>query len=192
MALPYVAGAFVSCTVTSIASRPTSVTIAKRPFCRDRTILALLLFLPDRQVAFGKSETCSCCPLVVATKRTTENVGGKFAGQYLSNGLIFAQQSRERKLAQPQSRGGVSKALNAAWIRPFLFLIFIVIVWDLTIRLFRIPPYQIPAPVMADHLCNDLRFPPLGPVRNPGGDADRGIENGGELRLSAAGVLPIG
>jgi NitT/TauT family transport system permease protein len=40
----------------------------------------------------------------------------------------------------------VSKALNAAWIRPFLFLIFIVIAWDLTIRLFKIPPYQIPAP----------------------------------------------
>jgi NitT/TauT family transport system permease protein len=40
----------------------------------------------------------------------------------------------------------VSKALNAAWIRPFLFLIFIVVAWDVTIRLFRIPPYQIPAP----------------------------------------------
>src|SRR4029077_985225 len=52
----------------------------------------------------------------------------------------------ERKLAQARGRGGVSKALNAAWIRPFLFLIFIVIAWDLTIRLFKIPPYQIPAP----------------------------------------------
>src|SRR5690349_16470539 len=40
----------------------------------------------------------------------------------------------------------VSKTLNAAWIRPFLFLIFIVVAWDLTIRLFEIPPYQIPAP----------------------------------------------
>src|SRR6516165_7683318 len=44
MALPYVAGAFVSCSVTSTASRPAFVTIAKRPFCRNRTILALLLF----------------------------------------------------------------------------------------------------------------------------------------------------
>jgi NitT/TauT family transport system permease protein len=49
-------------------------------------------------------------------------------------------------LAEPKGPGGVSKALNAPWIRPFLFLIFIVVVWDLTIRLFRIPPYQIPAP----------------------------------------------
>ncbi len=32
------------------------------------------------------------------------------------------------------------------WVRPFLFLIFIVVAWDLAIRLFRIPPYQIPAP----------------------------------------------
>ncbi len=40
----------------------------------------------------------------------------------------------------------VTRALNAAWIRPFLFLIFIVVLWDLTIRVFRIPPYQIPAP----------------------------------------------
>src|SRR5438477_9601914 len=53
--------------------------------------------------------------------------------------------TRERKLAQPQNSSGVSKALNAAWIRPFLFLIFIVIAWDLTIRLFKILPYQIPA-----------------------------------------------
>jgi len=49
-------------------------------------------------------------------------------------------------VAEPKAPGGVSKALNAAWIRPFLFLIFIVVAWDLTIRLFRIPPYQIPAP----------------------------------------------
>ena len=40
----------------------------------------------------------------------------------------------------------MTKALNAAWIRPFLFLIFIVVAWDLSIRLFRIPAYQIPAP----------------------------------------------
>ena len=40
----------------------------------------------------------------------------------------------------------MSKVLNAAWVRPFLFLIFIVVIWDLTIRVFRIPAYQIPAP----------------------------------------------
>src|SRR6266478_2119584 len=49
-------------------------------------------------------------------------------------------------MAEPKGPGGVSRALNAPWIRPFLFLIFIVVAWDLTIRLFKIPPYQIPAP----------------------------------------------
>src|SRR5260370_24097827 len=65
--------------------------------------------------------------------------------QYLSNGLICArnEKARERSVAEPKGPGGVSKALNAPWIRPFLFLIFIVVAWDLTIRLFRIPPYQI-------------------------------------------------
>src|SRR6516164_3604021 len=53
---------------------------------------------------------------------------------------------REQTLADVRMPRAVSKMLNAAWMRPFLFLIFIVIVWDLTIRLFRIPPYQIPAP----------------------------------------------
>src|SRR5258705_12119671 len=53
---------------------------------------------------------------------------------------------RESSVVEPRAPTGVSKALNAAWIRPFLFLIFIVVAWDLTIRLFRIPPYQIPAP----------------------------------------------
>jgi NitT/TauT family transport system permease protein len=41
---------------------------------------------------------------------------------------------------------GIAGFLNAAWLRPFLFLIFIVVAWDLAIRVFRIPPYQIPAP----------------------------------------------
>src|SRR3977135_697210 len=53
---------------------------------------------------------------------------------------------RERSVVEPKGPGGLSRALNAAWIRPFLFLIFIVVAWDLTIRLFRIPPYQTPAP----------------------------------------------
>ena len=49
-------------------------------------------------------------------------------------------------MAEPKAPGWLSKALNAAWVRPFLFLIFIVVAWDLTIRLFQIPAYQIPAP----------------------------------------------
>src|SRR5260370_41882667 len=53
---------------------------------------------------------------------------------------------REGGVAEGRGQRGVSKALNAAWLRPFLFLIFIVVAWDLSIRLFRIPAYQIPAP----------------------------------------------
>src|SRR5256885_8786636 len=54
--------------------------------------------------------------------------------------------NRERDVAELKRESGVSKALNAAWVRPFLFLLFIVVAWDLTIRLFQIPAYQIPAP----------------------------------------------
>jgi NitT/TauT family transport system permease protein len=49
-------------------------------------------------------------------------------------------------VAGPKGDSGISRALNAAWIRPFLFLIFIVAAWDLAIRIFKIPAYQIPAP----------------------------------------------
>jgi NitT/TauT family transport system permease protein len=49
-------------------------------------------------------------------------------------------------VAELKRESGLSKALNAAWVRPFLFLLFIVVAWDLTIRVFRIPAYQIPAP----------------------------------------------
>ena len=49
-------------------------------------------------------------------------------------------------MAEPKAPTSVSKALNTAWVRPLLFLIFIVVAWDLSIRLFKIPPYQIPAP----------------------------------------------
>ncbi len=49
-------------------------------------------------------------------------------------------------MAELKAQSGLSKVLNAAWVRPFLFLIFIVVIWDLTIRVFRIPAYQIPSP----------------------------------------------
>src|SRR5881227_996845 len=73
----------------------------------------------------------------------------KPACQYLSNGLNSLPKktiTRERDVAELKRESGVSKALNAAWVRPFLFLLFIVVAWDLTIRLFQIPAYQIPAP----------------------------------------------
>ena len=49
-------------------------------------------------------------------------------------------------MSESKGPGSVSKALNVAWIRPFLLLIFIVVAWDVAIRLFRIPAYQVPAP----------------------------------------------
>ena len=39
------------------------------------------------------------------------------------------------------------RMLNAAWLRPLFFLFFLVVLWDGAIRLFHIPPYQVPAPV---------------------------------------------
>lgn len=35
----------------------------------------------------------------------------------------------------------------ASWARPLLMLVLIVVLWDVAIRVFRIPPYQVPAPV---------------------------------------------
>jgi len=40
----------------------------------------------------------------------------------------------------------IQRVLNSAWVRPVLFIVFMVVIWDVTIRVFRIPPYQIPAP----------------------------------------------
>jgi NitT/TauT family transport system permease protein len=54
--------------------------------------------------------------------------------------------SGERAVDEQRRSAGIAGFLNAAWLRPFLFLIFIVVAWDLAIRVFRIPPYQIPAP----------------------------------------------
>jgi NitT/TauT family transport system permease protein len=35
---------------------------------------------------------------------------------------------------------------SLTWLRPLVFLVLLVVVWDLAIRVFRIPPYQVPAP----------------------------------------------
>ena len=40
----------------------------------------------------------------------------------------------------------VSRMLNAAWLRPLLFLVMIIAAWDLAIRIFQIPAYQVPSP----------------------------------------------
>src|SRR5436305_12710540 len=39
------------------------------------------------------------------------------------------------------------RVLNAGWLRLPFFLAFLVILWDGAIRLFQIPPYQVPAPM---------------------------------------------
>ena len=38
------------------------------------------------------------------------------------------------------------RALLSAWMRPILLIVILLVLWDLAIRLFRIPPYLIPAP----------------------------------------------
>jgi len=38
------------------------------------------------------------------------------------------------------------RLLLSAWVRPVLLVLGLLVVWDLTIRLFRIPPYLIPSP----------------------------------------------
>jgi NitT/TauT family transport system permease protein len=49
-------------------------------------------------------------------------------------------------VSEKKAPGSVSKLLNASWLRPFLLLVMIVVGWDLAIRIFNIPAYQIPAP----------------------------------------------
>src|SRR5207244_5693514 len=45
---------------------------------------------------------------------------------------------------------------------------------------------------VAHNLRDNMRVPAVGGVRHSRRDADRGIENRGKLRLSAAGILAIG
>ena len=51
-------------------------------------------------------------------------------------------------MAELKRESGLSKALNAAWVRPFLFLLFIVVAWDLTIR--AVPDSRVSDPAPAD------------------------------------------
>jgi ABC-type nitrate/sulfonate/bicarbonate transport system permease component len=36
--------------------------------------------------------------------------------------------------------------LQAGWVRPLILLLIIIVLWDLAIRVFHLPPYQVPAP----------------------------------------------
>ncbi len=40
----------------------------------------------------------------------------------------------------------VQRLLQAAWLRPLIFLLLLIGLWDAAIRVFHIPPYQVPAP----------------------------------------------
>src|SRR5215831_100351 len=38
------------------------------------------------------------------------------------------------------------RVVQGAWLRPVLFLLLLIVGWDVAIRVFHIPPYQVPAP----------------------------------------------
>jgi NitT/TauT family transport system permease protein len=40
----------------------------------------------------------------------------------------------------------VRRVVNAAWMRPLIFVLLLFGAWDAAIRIFKIPPYQVPAP----------------------------------------------
>jgi NitT/TauT family transport system permease protein len=44
------------------------------------------------------------------------------------------------------SQKGWHRWLQSGGVKPLMFLVLMVVCWDLAIRIFRIPPYQIPAP----------------------------------------------
>src|SRR3954468_5279187 len=47
---------------------------------------------------------------------------------------------------RPLQRARWQRVLLSAWVRPVLLVILLLVVWDLAIRIFRIPPYLIPSP----------------------------------------------
>jgi NitT/TauT family transport system permease protein len=38
------------------------------------------------------------------------------------------------------------QVLTAPWLRPFLLIVLVLVLWDIVIRIFKIPPYLIPTP----------------------------------------------
>ena len=49
------------------------------------------------------------------------------------------------------SSSGIIRLLQASWLRPLIFLVFLTVLWDLSIRLFNIPAYQVPKPADVIH-----------------------------------------
>ena len=40
----------------------------------------------------------------------------------------------------------IAMSLQRGWVRPLLFLCLVITLWDVSIRLFNVPSYQIPTP----------------------------------------------
>src|SRR3954454_11242185 len=49
-------------------------------------------------------------------------------------------------MASPHAPSTLRRVLESSWVRPLGLLILIVVLWDVTVRIFKIPPYLIPAP----------------------------------------------
>ncbi len=49
-------------------------------------------------------------------------------------------------MAAQQALQSAQRGVSLAWLKPVIFLMLLVVLWDLAIRVFKIPPYQIPAP----------------------------------------------
>ena len=49
-------------------------------------------------------------------------------------------------MGERSARSTVLGLLQAGWVRPVILLLVIVGLWDLSIRVFHLPPYQVPAP----------------------------------------------
>jgi NitT/TauT family transport system permease protein len=41
----------------------------------------------------------------------------------------------------------ITRLVSSNWVRPFLLFVILLVLWDLAIRLFKIPPYLIPKPL---------------------------------------------
>ena len=54
-------------------------------------------------------------------------------------------------MASPHRASTARRILESSWVRPLGLLVLIIVLWDVTVRLFKIPPYLIPAPIDVIH-----------------------------------------
>jgi NitT/TauT family transport system permease protein len=50
-------------------------------------------------------------------------------------------------MASENSAAGPVRIPRTGWLKPVFSLVLLIVLWDLAIRVFKIPPYQIPAPI---------------------------------------------